>query len=393
MSLGADRGEDAVFPWLLPTALLLSGPIISDAPDGSVPSVHIVPEADDPTRVIVRSVLTPTAVGQLQAGEVPAAVGRRFLTLSLYDAATRTTSDAAILGRYEAAGLTLSFRPAFALARGETYRAQAFIDGPSGPEYRADARYEVPKLGPAPPTTVVRIAPRDIVLPANVLRFYVHFSRPMREGREVLENIRLFDEGGNEIGSPWRDLELWNADATRLSLFVHPGRIKQGVNLREQLGSVLMPGRAYQIQIDRKLRDARGEPLADDVNLFFSTTVEERTRVDVKAWRMAVPAAESRDPLVIDFGRPLDDAIALRTLRFLTQDGAPIGGGLKLSDDQRSCIFTPQSAWRRERYLLDVDPVLEDVCGNTPLRAFDFDLDTAPTEAAPPMLRREFTPQ
>ena len=34
----------------------------------------------------------------------------------------------------------------------------------------------------------------------------------MREGREVLERIKLYDDAGKEIASPWRDIVETNAD-------------------------------------------------------------------------------------------------------------------------------------------------------------------------------------
>jgi hypothetical protein len=48
---------------------------------------------------------------------------------------------------------------------------------------------------------------------------------------------------GKDIPDPWRRTELWNEDATRLTLWIHPGRVKEGVNLREEFGAVLDPER------------------------------------------------------------------------------------------------------------------------------------------------------
>jgi hypothetical protein len=215
----------------------------------------------------------------------------------------------------------------------------------------------------------------------------------MREGREVLERIRLLDEAGSEVASPWRDLELWNADATRLSLFVHPGRIKQGVNLRVELGPVLEPGRCYTLVVGGDLLDARGVPLGHDRRLSFTATGELRERIDVLRWRIVEPAAGSTAPLSVEFGRMLDDALARRCLIVQDAAGAKVPGRAELLDDGRGWSFVPATTWSSQRYALVVDPVLEDVCGNSPRRAFDVDLEAPQVEVLPPVLRREFTPR
>jgi len=51
-----------------------------------------------------------------------------------------------------------------------------------------------------------------------------------------------------------------SGDAKRLSLWIHPGRIKNGVNLREELGPVLEPNRKYTLVLS-------GGELRDDLAL------------------------------------------------------------------------------------------------------------------------------
>lgn len=342
------------------------------------PAVRIVPDGDDPTRIVVSCAAPrdpPTAT-------IDEAAGRRHLTLAVVGETGPT--DVPILGTYAVVEGRLTFRPRFGLVRGATYRATT-ADG-------AAVEYRVPASESAEPAIVASITPGGERLPANLLRFYVTFSRPMREGREVLERIRLVDDEGKEIGAPWRDLELWNADATRLSLFLHPGRIKQGVNLRVELGPILEPGRRYTLVIGGDLLDARGLPLGREVRKKFTTTEELRERIDVARWRMSQPHAGSRTPLTIDFGRTLDDALARRCLTVHDAAGAKASGRVELTDEGRRWSFTPTTDWQAERYVLDVDPVLEDVCGNSPLRAFDVDLEAPQVDVLPPVLRREFTP-
>ena len=84
--------------------------------------------------------------------------------------------------------------------------------------------------------SVLMIYPSTDVLPANLLKFYLQFSRPMRETDAIFDHIRIIDDQGNVIEDPWRRAPLWSNDGTRLTLLIHPGRIKTGVNLNLDLG-------------------------------------------------------------------------------------------------------------------------------------------------------------
>ena len=364
------------------TLLLL---VLSSAPaaDAGSPSITVDGE---PTRVVVSRSLAPAVITKLGGdGPVAEAEGRKWLTLSLGD-----QSPTPMFGGYELRGGTLSFRPRFALVRGSAYAASSFAgDGPQG-RPAANAVYTVPMSQQPATTTVVGVSPSLPTLPANVLKFYVTFSAPMRQGREVLQQVRLLDEAGKELVAPWRDMELWNVDATRLSLFVHPGRIKQGVNLRDEFGPVLEPGKRYTLVVGTDLVDAAGLPLARTFRYAFATAPELRQRVDVAAWSIAAPKSGSREPLVVTFDRPLDRHLALRALALRDDTGQDLLGRAEVADDGRRWTWAPTGRWTAGGYTLRVDPVLEDLCGNSPLRAFDHDLELEKIDVLPPVLERVF---
>ncbi len=346
---------------------------------------------DDPSRVVVRLKLDDAALRRLAAAPEPLdeATGRTLLTLSLVD--DGGVADVPLLGDYRTVDGTLEFRPRFALMRGASYRAAAWVGSP--PRAAATFDYRVPEPRFAEPATVVSVRPADERLPANVLKFYITFSRPMREGREVLERIRLFEADGPELGAPWRDLELWNAAATRLTLFIHPGRIKQGVNLRDDFGPVLHAGKTYELVVGADLRDAGGQPLGTAWRRRFTAEAEVRERIDVARWRLDPPRAETREPLVVRFERPLDYALTERCLTVQDAEGRPIAASVRPSDDAAHAFVTPSGPWPAAEVRLVVDPELEDCCGNTPLRAFDHDLTAPQVEVLPPMLRHSFRPR
>jgi hypothetical protein len=347
----------------------------------------------EPSRVVVRYQIS-NSVGDIAAlsPDHPASdvEGRKWLTFELRSAEGEARNPP-LLGSYVERGVWIDFRPRFKLVPGGTYVARAYRgDGPNGPVV-SETTYTVPAAEAKPPTTVAGVSPNLPTLPANVLKFYVSFTAPMREGREVLERIKLLDDAGRELGAPWRDLELWYADATRLSLFVHPGRIKQGVNLREDFGPVLTPGRRYTLVVGTDLLDAAGQPLAREFHYPFVATDELRRRIDVAAWSLAAPKSGERDPLVVTFDRPLDRHLALRALAVHDAAGQSLLGQGEVSPDGRRWSWTPVDRWSPGNFKLQVDPVLEDLCGNSPLRAFDHDLETEKVDVLPPLLERAFS--
>ena len=71
------------------------------------------------------------------------------------------------------------------------------------------------------------VYPSSDVLPENLLRFYVHFSAPMQRGG-VQGHIFLLDAEGQEVKGAFLNLatELWDSAMQRLTILLHPGRIK-----------------------------------------------------------------------------------------------------------------------------------------------------------------------
>lgn len=297
------------------------------------------------------------------------------ITIALLDDAGRP--GPAILGAESRDGARHVFKPLFALAPGARYRATA--GGES-----TDFRIATP--APHAAAVVAAVQPACAEVPANLLKFYLHFSRPMREGREVFTRIHLLDSRGEEIGAPWRDTELWTEDAKRLTLWIHPGRVKQGVNLREQLGPVLRVGERYTLVVDATLRDATGQPLAREFRRTFLATAEVRARLDLATWKIEAPRAGTREPLRVVAAVALDPTLALRCLRV-----RGVEGEAALADDARTWSFTPAAAWKTAPQTVAADPWLEDLAGNTFERVFDDDV-TAPHTGAV-ATTREFTPR
>src|SRR5207248_7286072 len=65
--------------------------------------------------------------------------------------------------------------------------------------------YLVPARKPTPPVTVQKIFPSGDVLPANHLRFHIYFSKPMRGGQDMFEQIKLLRSEERRVGKAGRE--------------------------------------------------------------------------------------------------------------------------------------------------------------------------------------------
>lgn len=282
-----------------------------------------------------------------------------------------------IFSSYRCQKTSLILTPRFGLVPGQSYLATLRTKGRT----TATLLHRVPIVYQTAPPVVEAIYPTGNRLPANHLKFYVHFSQPMREGRYVFEHIQLLDAKGKQIHDPWRRRELWNTDATRLTLWIHPGRVKTGVNLRENEGPVLVPAQKYTLQVGAELKGADGQPLRLH-RKSFSTHGPDRKRPLPGKWKMGAVRAGTTDLLRVGFGEPLDAALAQRCLRVYGPDGKLVSGTIKLEKHETDWTFAPQKRWLNEGYRLIANQELEDLAGNTPLRLFDTDLREADPQPA-----------
>lgn len=264
----------------------------------------------------------------------------------------------------------LTLTPRFGLSRGRLYRG--VLSGPERSQITAD--YRVPKAVDLRPPAVSAIWPTAKRLPANLLKFHIHFSEPMREGRDIFDKIRIVDAKGQAVYSPWRRLELWSKAAQRLTLWIHPGRIKQGVNLRERFGPVLRPNADYTLILDQSIRSAAGVPFASDIRHPFQTIAEDRIRPLPQDWSMVLPKAGTREPLTVRFDGPIDRALLDRHLEILDGRAKSVKVSILPAPGDAACKMIPERPWRAGNHLLQISELLEDLAGNTRTRVFDTDL-------------------
>ncbi len=281
-----------------------------------------------------------------------------------------------MLGSYRIDKGVLRFTPRFPLARGVRYRAVLDPSAlPGGSGKRLEAALSLPRPERKPTAVVRQVYPTSDRLPENQLKFYLHFSAPMAQGGSY-RHIKLLDDKGAAIEWPWLELdqELWDPSGTRFTLFLDPGRIKRGLKPREDVGPVLEEGKRYTLVLDRGWNDAEGAPLKEGFKKTFTVGKPDEAQPDVKTWKLAAPAAGTREPLRVTFPKSMDHALAERMVWVAGAGGKKIAGKVEITDRETRWSFTPDQPWAAGAYHLVADTRFEDLAGNSLGRPFEVDV-------------------
>lgn len=248
-----------------------------------------------------------------------------------------------------------------------------------------------PPVVAATKPAITAIYPSGDRVPANHLKFYIHFSQPMRQG-VFLNHCALLDEADKPVLEPFRETELWSEDRKRLTLWLHPGRQKTGVNLNEEFGPVLRPHRRYTLVISGKWPSEDGTPLGAAFRKTFLAIERATAQLDVSAWQLTAPATGSREPLDLRFPAPLDHALLLRSLRVVDASNIPVVGTIRTPNHEKGWSFTPENPWTDGPHRILADTILEDLAGNSLARPFEVDLQAPPPRPTAPIIEVPFRP-
>ena len=290
---------------------------------------------------------------------------------------TPVATGTPLLGRMEVLADRLVFVPALPLVPGQRYRAEWL--GRTGKAETAE--FEIHVLKQSPPD--VQMLPRS-PLPANALKVYLQFSQQMEQG-VFLDRLRLLDAAGKEVTGPFRETELWSPDGRRLTVWLHPGRQKTGVNLNISEGPVLRPGSRYSLMVSGLWRSSSGARLGKDKAFHFDTIDADHTCPAMARWKIQAPAAGTLEPLQIEFDEPLDPAMLGSALQVWHQGRAL---KLRVSSSGKRWSAVPEKDWTSGRHELRADPLLEDLAGNNLKQPFEVDVQAAPVAEA--LLNRDF---
>jgi hypothetical protein len=86
------------------------------------------------------------------------------------------------------------------------------------------------------------------------------------------------------------------------------------------------------------------------------------------------PKGHSIEPFSVDFGRPLDHGLLGRCLDVIGPDRRRVNGVPEVGPEERSWRLVPARTWAPGPHWLVVNPILEDMSGNSVIRVFDRDL-------------------
>jgi hypothetical protein len=279
-----------------------------------------------------------------------------------------------MLGRFQILEDGVRFIPKFPFESGVRYRA-TFNPRPfggSGLQEVLTLEFALSAPIDAEPTSVTAVFPSADVLPENLLRFYVCFSRPMQRGWAG-EQISLIGPDGRAAPDVlYRPpLELWDRSMRYLTVLLDPGRLKRWVGPNRELGPPLRAGQRYALAIGSAMVDSAGRSLSQNFYKPFMVAEPVREPVALAYWKVLPPAAKTRQPLSICFPRALDWALLWHSITVVGDGDLPIPGRVALDQGERRWSFTPALPWVAGRHAIRVAPDLEDVCGNNLLAAFD----------------------
>src|SRR5258706_7971237 len=260
----------------------------------------------------------------------------------------------------------LAFSPRYPFQEGLTYRAR-FDPAVRGWKWSPmEVQLLIPARSKEPVTRVTAIYPSSDVLPENLLKFYIHFSGPMSRG-EAYRRVQLLDEAGKPVESPFLELseELWNGEMTRFTLFFEPGRVKEGLVPRQEMGPALVRGHTYSLTIDGGWLDGENRPLAEAAKKTFRVGPADHAQPDPSRWQINSPRAGTKEMLSIEFDKPLDHAMLARVLSVRDATGRDLGGTVSIDEQEQRWSFTPRLPWERGRHVVVVESILEDLAGNS----------------------------
>ncbi|WP_143515308.1 Ig-like domain-containing protein [Pseudooctadecabacter jejudonensis] len=272
----------------------------------------------------------------------------------------------------------LTIAPHFALLEGRTYELTLNLDGG-----RTTFDITLPTADVEAPT-IVGFAPSQAVTPANTLRLYLTFSKPMARGH-VRDAVILQRSDGSDVPSPFLTLapELWDTTQTHLTLLLDPGPIKQGVGPNRSHGAPLVEGQQYRLVVDAHMKSATGVPLGRPAQILFSVGEPESDPIDPDDWHILAPPAGSRAPLTLAFDRITDTGTARRMISVRDSADQTVIGVIET--DGGGWSLPPLHPWPSgtQTFTITINPALEDISGNAIGQAFDAPAGTIGTRQEP----------
>ena len=288
-----------------------------------------------------------------------------------------------VLGQFDEEDDAIVFKPVVPLTPGliyEIYYQKKIVGSVS-----------IPIPANAKQTVLVNLFPTADTVPENLLKIYLQFSGPMREG-EALQYVHLLNENKDTLQDIFLDLptELWNKERTELTLWLDPGRIKRDLIPNRKMGNPLKKGNWYTLVVSPGWKDVQGFSLTKTIEKNFFVEGRDGHVPELASWNIQTPKAGTKKPLQINFGESLDYFLLGETISILNHKNEIIPGEIKITDREKRIAFTPQQFWKQGNYRIQVKAILEDLAGNNLNRLFDRDTKTQKQVFDKDVFEREF---
>jgi hypothetical protein len=226
-----------------------------------------------------------------------------------------------------------------------------------GPSRRAISHWTIPSRA-ADCASFARHKP----VPANTLKLYLDFSEPMEQG-VFLKHLTLQRRNGEEVAGAFRETELWSPDGKRLTVMLHPGRQKTGVNLNVDEGPVLVAGERYSLVVSDQWRSTQGVALGKEGVFVLEPIAADHEQPDPARWQMHAPKAGTLDPLVVITDELFEPQIfAASPERGIETPGKAESEGHR-PETRRMAFHALRSLGEPVEHQITIDPELEDMAG------------------------------
>jgi hypothetical protein len=288
-----------------------------------------------------------------------------------------------IFGEYNIQATEIVFKPLIPFSRGLHYSVLF--------KNKRIGEVEIPSSRRSGAPTLLAIYPTRDTLPENLLKIYLQFSQPMREG-ESQKHIALIKNDRDTLHDIFLNLqpELWNHDRTVLTIWLDPGRIKRDLQPNKRLGNPLKQGEWYKLAVSDKWEDIQGLRLRQAYTRKFFVSSRDSISPDPGKWLLGIPPGGSVKPFEADLRESLDYFLLKETVSVIDEKGLPVKGNVQISDKEKRYLFIPVQNWAPGNYTLEVETRLEDLAGNNINRVFDRDINSKKTPGSKAIFKRQF---
>lgn len=275
-----------------------------------------------------------------------------------------------ILGELKDQGTYTEFKPLIPFTKGQQYGV-----------FLADLKLGdvlIPELlGNEANLSLLEIYPTQDTVPENLLKLFLKFSKPMREGQS-LTYLSLIKDGSDTLSGVFLDLqpELWNEDQTMLTVWLDPGRIKRDLIPNLEMGAPLNNSENYTLVVSEDWKGLNGGKLGQNYTKNFIVTSRDSISPDTNEWLLNLPKPDSKIPLQVDFIESLDYSLLNDVFKLKNEDDQEISGTWEIGKEEKSILFLPSDNWESGKYKIEIENRLEDLAGNNLKRLFEIDLKT-----------------